>query len=389
MKYKTLLTICLIACVLFTISSVNAIDENETIIANEDNQEIIQETNEDIVTTPTDDDILKTDDGTFTALQNKINSASSGSTITLENDYTYDDGFDTNGIKISRSIIIDGNGHTLNGLSKSRIFKISGGNIAIKNVNFVNGYISDNGGAVYSIANGIDFTNCNFNNNYADYGAALYIDYKLTRTDTSGPFTKEGGAYTTITNCKFTNNKVRIQGAAIFWGGDNGKLDSCTFENNAGDSNAVYWTGEYGTINNCQSITQNSNEGKIYVYKDNTVVNGFKVTVKSNSQSSTSTSKTVKKLTPKLTAKAATFKVKTKTKKYSVILKTNKNKAMKKVKLYLKVNGKTFTAKTNSKGKAIFKITNLKKKKTFKAIVTYKGNTNYKKVSKTIKIKCK
>ncbi len=62
---------------------------------------------------------------------------------------------------------------------------------------------------------------------------------------------------------------------------------------------------------------------------------------------------------------------------------------MKKVKLYLKVNGKTFTAKTNNKGKAIFKITNLKKKKTFKATITYKGNTNYKKVSKTIKIKCK
>ena len=36
---------------------------------------------------------------------------------------------------------------------------------------------------------------------------------------------------------------------------------------------------------------------------------------------------------------------------------------MNKIKLYLKVNGKTFNAKTNSKGKAIFKITNLKKKK--------------------------
>ena len=33
------------------------------------------------------------DDGSFTALQRKIDDASAGDTITLEKDYTYDDGF--------------------------------------------------------------------------------------------------------------------------------------------------------------------------------------------------------------------------------------------------------------------------------------------------------
>lgn len=97
---------------------------------------------------------------------------------------------------------------------------------------------------------------------------------------------------------------------------------------------------------------------------------------------------TVKKATPILTAKAKTFKKSKKIKKYQITLKANK-KAMKKVKLYLKVNGKTYTAKTNSKGKATFKITKLNKKGTFKAKITFKGNTNYMKVTKTIKIKCK
>ena len=95
----------------------------------------------------------------------------------------------------------------------------------------------------------------------------------------------------------------------------------------------------------------------------------------------------VKKATPKLTAKAKTYKVKKKNKKYSVILKTNKNKAIKNTKVYLKVNGKTYVAKTNSKGKATFKITKLTKKGKFTAVVTYKGSAYYNKVAKKVKIK--
>ena len=78
--------------------------------------------------------------------------------------------------------------------------------------------------------------------------------------------------------------------------------------------------------------------------------------------------------------------VKTKTKKYNVILKTNKNKAIKNTKVYLKVNGKTYVAKTNSKGKATFKITKLTKKGKFTAVVTYKGSAYYNKTTKKVKI---
>jgi predicted outer membrane repeat protein len=91
---------------------------------------------------------------------------------------------------------------------------------------------------------------------------------------------------------------------------------------------------------------------------------------------------TVKKATPKLTAKSKTFKKSVKTKKYTITLKTNQNKAMKKSVVTLKVNKKTYKVKTNSKGKATFKITNLKKKGTFKASVTYNGNKYYNKVTK-------
>lgn len=97
---------------------------------------------------------------------------------------------------------------------------------------------------------------------------------------------------------------------------------------------------------------------------------------------------TVKKATPKLTAKKTTFKLKAKSKKYIVTLKNNLKKAMKNVKVTVKVKGKTYTAKTNSKGKATFKL-KLTKKGTFKATVTYKGNKYYNKVTKKVNIKVK
>jgi hypothetical protein len=105
--------------------------------------------------------------------------------------------------------------------------------------------------------------------------------------------------------------------------------------------------------------------------------------------SSTTAKVTVKKATPKMTAKAKTFKVKVKTKKYTITLKNNKGKVLKNTKVTLKVNKKTFTAKTNKKGVATFKITNLKKKGKFTAVIKYAGNKYYNKLSKKVKITVK
>jgi len=107
------------------------------------------------------------------------------------------------------------------------------------------------------------------------------------------------------------------------------------------------------------------------------------------SKVSVSTKVVVSKAKAKLTASKKTFKVGVKIKKYTVTLKTNKNKAMKKVKLTLKVKGKTYKAITNKKGKATFKITKLTKKGKFKAVVKFAGNKNYKALSKNAVITVK
>lgn len=136
------------------------------------------------------------------------------------------------------------------------------------------------------------------------------------------------------------------------------------------------------------------NNGQIKVPIAGLTPNNYNIKISFNGNNayigSTATVKViVKKATPKINAKAKTFKKSVKTKKYSITLKNNLNKVMKNTKVTIKVNKKTYTAKTNSKGVATFKITKLTKKGTFKSIITYKGDKYYNKVTKTINIKVK
>ena len=97
----------------------------------------------------------------------------------------------------------------------------------------------------------------------------------------------------------------------------------------------------------------------------------------------------VKKAKAKIVAKKKTFKKSKKVKKYTVTLKDNTGKAIKMAKVTIKVGKKTFSAKTNSKGKAVFKLKKLTKKAKYTAKITYKGDKYYNKVTKKVKITIK
>ncbi|WP_292609429.1 hypothetical protein, partial [Methanobrevibacter sp. UBA188] len=144
-------------------------------------------------------------------------------------------------------------------------------------------------------------------------------------------------------------------------------------------------------LNGAKTYTTDAN-GQVNVSTKKSVPKTYtaKITFNGNSiydKSSKNVKVTLKKGTPKITAKTKTFKVATKVKKYTITLKNNLNKAMTKSVVYLKVAGKTYKAKANSQGKVTFKITKLNKKGTFKATITYKGNTYYNKVTKKATIK--
>ena len=94
------------------------------------------------------------------------------------------------------------------------------------------------------------------------------------------------------------------------------------------------------------------------------------------------------KTTTAFVAKNKKFKAKVKVKKYTVTLKAG-NAPVKNVWVTIKINGKTYKAKTNAKGKATFKIKKLTKKGKYKSQIKFAGNNNFKPSGKTVKITVK
>ena len=252
LKRKILILFCLFALI-FSMAGVSATDANQTIFS--------------------DTSILgSADGGTFTELQDKINNAEIGSTITLENNYAHDNSFKEDYISIAKNITVDGNGYTINAKKASGIF-----------VNAV----SDNGvgGAIYS--NGVlNITNCRF----IDCISPIYSRSNLTIINSSfeGNINDyDGGAIYSagslvVRDSNFTGNVANYgRGGAIYSDGDL-TVSLCNFRDNNlldwdhygyGVGGSIYSKGVSKIINSSFENSSAEEGGAIYSDGDLTVVN--------------------------------------------------------------------------------------------------------------------
>ena len=269
---------------LLTLSVVSASDNATEVISLEESNDAISIEESQTIGQSGDDTLMEPDGGTFTDLQRKIDNANASSTITLENNYTYDDGFNKEGVLISKEITIEGNGFTIDGKEVSRIFNVTSTGVVFKNIIFANGHAEGNGGAISGSATAIGCTfnknyangdggalynvnaeSCTFSGNCAEYrGGGIYNGNATRCTFTDNNYAKQagGGMYTgDALNCIFTGNGAADQGAAMYGGNAVG----CTFENNQADNHGAAISN--GNAVNCTFTGNhvNHNGGAIYM----------------------------------------------------------------------------------------------------------------------------
>ena len=100
--------------------------------------------------------VVTVPEDSFTKLQEIINNASVHDSIVLNRSYKYYPNFDgdlKNGIVINKSLMVNGNGHVIDGANQARLFNLTTNSIELYNFILVNGY-AENGSVIYSNASG-------------------------------------------------------------------------------------------------------------------------------------------------------------------------------------------------------------------------------------------
>ena len=205
---------------------------------------------------------------TFRELATKINSGKSE--IVLDCDYRYNATVDSDyqsGITISSNIIINGNGHVIDGNGESKIFRIWG-NVVLKNITFTNVLSSstNNAGAIYCRGYDATIENCRFTNISVKYGVGI-INSNCENLKIDGCYFESNYAKESplielfrnaiINNCTFINNYNTIISVTIF--ATNSQISNCLFINNNGT--CIKGEGNEYNVINCSLINNYANNG--------------------------------------------------------------------------------------------------------------------------------
>ena len=174
--------------------------------------------------------------GSYSELTNAIRNASDGDTISLTRDFAMTD----HPPHINKRITVEGNGHTISGNGRYRIFVVGeAGDLTINDLNLVNGrardgdpecipgidWTDDVGGAICSSGE-LTVSDSSFNGNSAGAGGAIYsrgdgASLTVSGSSFSGNSADYGGAIrihsgtATLSHLTLMNNTANVSGGGI------------------------------------------------------------------------------------------------------------------------------------------------------------------------------
>lgn len=202
--------------------------------------------------------------GTFQEIRNALDKAKNGDTIILDKNEYVGDGEVINLDKSVNIVGKTGMKPILNGNKQSRILFIyqNAANFKIENCKFINGYCPDGGGAAMFIrGHDIRIVNCDFENNEALAGGAVYTYYERT-------LYKQAGDNLKIINCNFYNNLAYNAGGAVGAYGNNSQVINCVFNSNRAHNKVGGGYDSYGgalQLGKDEENTKSSCIGSVFI----------------------------------------------------------------------------------------------------------------------------
>lgn len=209
----------------------------------------------------------------FTELQYLINHADNE--LTLTHNYTYNPEKDyynaieslRRGIKINKTFILDGNGYTIDGKNAARLIRVLSNNVTIKNINLINGYSEEDGGAILWRGDNGTLYNNNITSSHASSGGAVRLATLSIES-------------MNMTSNYFKNNTASVTGGTITFRGNNHTFVNNTIEDGyapdgiaiASDSD-TFKQYENNTIFSSLSILQkliNNADGNLVLHENYT-----------------------------------------------------------------------------------------------------------------------
>ncbi len=124
---------------------------------------------------------------------------------------------------ITGSVTIEGNGHTISGDSRFRIFVVDGGTLTIRNTTLADGYSPEDGGAIWLGNSGeLVLEGATFSGNLSDKGGGAIS-------------TSPSAVALSISDSVFEGNRSGSGGGAILVYGGSAEISSSVFQGNAAE----------------------------------------------------------------------------------------------------------------------------------------------------------